>query len=90
MRLKRHLAWVAVALLFAAAVLPFLVYYTGTQTLGPYANGGPMQFVGDFYGSLAQLQGAAWTLLLGPVSLVVFWRVLVAFAWPRKDEAEHD
>lgn len=84
MALKRHLAWLAVALIFAAAVLPFLVYYTGTQTLGPYANGGPLRFLGDFYASLAHLQGAAWTLLLGPVALVFVWRVLVAFAWARK------
>ena len=84
MRMKRHLAWLAAALLFAAAVLPFLVYYTGTQTLGPYANGGPLQFVGDFYVSLAQMQSAAWTLLLGPVALVIVWRVLVAYAWPTK------
>ena len=83
MQLQRHLAWVAAALLFAAAVLPFLVYYTGTQTLGPYAIGGPLQFVGNFYASLAHLRGAAWTLLLGPAALVVFWRVLVAYAWPR-------
>jgi hypothetical protein len=82
MRLNRHSTWLAAALLFAAAVLPFLVYYTGTLTLGPYANGGPLQFVADFYVGLAQLQGAAWTLLLGPVALVVVWRVLVAYAWP--------
>jgi hypothetical protein len=84
MRLKRHLAWLAAALAFAAAVLPFLVYFTGTQTLGPYANGGPLQFVGDYYASLAQMQTAAWTLLLGPVALVIIWRVLVAYAWPTK------
>ena len=84
MRLKRHLAWLAAALLFAAAVLPFLVYYTGTQTLGPYANGGPLRFVGDFYVSLARMQTAAWTLLLGPVALVIVWRLLVAYAWPTK------
>ena len=82
MRLNRNLLWPAAALLFAAAVLPFLVYYTGTQTLGPYAKGGPLQFVGDFYVSLAHLRGAAWTLLLGPAAFVIFWRVLVAYAWP--------
>lgn len=84
MRLSRHLAWPLAALLFAVVVLPFLVYYTGTQTLGPYANGGSLRFVTDFYASLAQMQGAAWTLLLGPVALVIFWRVLVAYAWPTK------
>jgi hypothetical protein len=90
MRLNRNLLWPAAALLFAAAVLPFLVYYTGTQTLGPYSNGGPLQFVSDFYASLAHFRGAAWTLLLGPAALVIFWRVLVAFAWPRKSQIDQD
>ena len=87
MRLNRNLLWPAAALLFAAAVLPFLVYYTGVQTLGAYSQGGPLQFFGDFYVSLAHRRGAAWTLLLGPAVLVVFWRVLVALAWPRKAQA---
>ena len=90
MRLNPHLLWPAAALLFAATVLPFLVYYTGTQTLGPYLNGGPLQFVGDFYASLAHFRGAAWTLLLGPAALVIFWRVLVACAWPRKAQSPQD
>jgi len=90
MRLNQNLLWPAAALLFAAAVLPFLVYYTGTQTLGPYSNGGPLRFVGDFYASLAHLRVAAWTLLLGPAALVIFWRVLVALAWPRKARSTQD
>jgi len=84
MRISRHLAWALAALLFAVVVLPFLVYVTGARTLGPYANGGPLQFVADFYASLAQMQGAAWALLLGPVALVIIWRLLVAYAWPTK------
>ena len=90
MRPTRHLAWLAAALLFAAAVLPFLVYFTGTKTLGPYANGGVLRFVGDFYVSLAQRQGAAWTLLVGPAALVAFWRVLVAWVWPGKAPIDQD
>jgi hypothetical protein len=87
MRLNRNLLWPTAALLFAATVLPFLVYYTGTQTLGPYSKGGPLQFVGDFYASLAHLRGAAWTLLLGPAALVAFWRILVVVAWPRETQS---
>jgi hypothetical protein len=49
-----------------------------------------VQFVGDFYSSLAHLRGAAWTLLLGPAALVIFWRVLVALAWPRKSQTDQD
>jgi hypothetical protein len=49
----------------------------------PYAGGGPLQFVTDFYADLARLRLGAWLLLLGPATLVLVWRVLVAYAWPR-------
>jgi hypothetical protein len=83
MRLKQHVAWVAAALAFAALVLPFLVYYTGLATLGSYSGGGPGEFLGTFYTDLARLRPAAWVLLLGPATLVLVWRALVAYAWPR-------
>ena len=83
MSLKRHVAWVVVAAVFAALVLPVLVFYTGTATLGPYARGGLGEFLGDYVADLARLRSGAWVLLLGPVALVAAWRILVAFAWPR-------
>jgi hypothetical protein len=83
MHYKRHAAWFIAALVFAACLLPLLVYYTGEFTLGPYARGGPWRFVGDYYADLLHLRGSAWVLLLGPVALVAFWRVLVEAAWPR-------
>jgi hypothetical protein len=83
MHLRRHAAWIALALVFAATLLPFLVYQTGTWTLGSYARGGAMQFLADFYADLFRGRAGAWTLLLGPATLVLVWRVLVAYAWPR-------
>jgi len=83
MHLKRHVAWAAAALVFAALLLPFLVYYTGLRVFGAYPGGGPLRFVGAYYADLGRLQPGAWLLLLGPVALVVVWRVLVACAWPR-------
>ena len=85
MRLKRHAAWTVAALAFAALLLPFLVYFTGLQVFGAYQGGGPLQFLGDFYADLARLRPGAWLLLLGPVTLVIVWRVLVAYAWPRSE-----
>lgn len=85
MSLKRHASWLIAALVFGAAILPFLVYYTGTATLGPYANGGPGRFVADFFADLGRLRRSAWALLLGPVVLVAAWRIVVAYAW-RKDQ----
>lgn len=84
MSLKRDSWWVLAALLFGAFLLPFLVYYTGVLTLGPYSNGGPLGFFADFLAGLARLRGSAWLLLLGPATLVVVWRLLVAYAWRRE------
>jgi len=83
MSLKRHLAWVGVVAVIAAVTLPVAVFYTGTATLGPYARGGLGQFVADYLADLARLRTGAWVLLLGPVALVVAWRIIVALAWPR-------
>jgi hypothetical protein len=82
MRIRRDSAWLLAALLFAAAALPLLVYFTGLQTFGPYAHGGPLDFFRDYYADLARLRPAAWLLLLGPVIMVLLWRVIVAYAWP--------
>ena len=43
----------AAAAVFAALVLPVLVFYTGTATLGPYARGG----LGEF-GTLLSIEKA--------------------------------
>jgi hypothetical protein len=82
MNLGRHIAWIVVAALFAALALPVLVYYTGTATLGPYANGGLSRFLGQFWADALRFRMNVWVLLLGPVVLVTVWRILVAFAWP--------
>lgn len=81
MHLKRHVAWTVAALLCAALVLPFLVYFTGLRVFGAYGGGGPQAFLADFYADLGRLQPAAWLLLLGPVILVLVWRLLLAYAW---------
>lgn len=86
MHLKRHAGWTIAALVLAALVLPFLVYYTGLQVFGAYQGGGPAQFLGAFYADLGRLRPGAWLLLLGPATLVIVWRVLVAYAWPRSRE----
>jgi len=83
MSFNRDMTWVLLAAFFAAVVLPVLVFYTGTATLGPYAGGGLGAFLTDYVADLARLRLGAWVLLLGPVALVAAWRVLVALAWPR-------
>jgi hypothetical protein len=84
MSLRRDSTWLIVALLFGATALPLLVYYPGVVTLGPYSQGGPVSFYADFLAGLARLRWPAWALLLGPVALVLIWRLLVAYAWRRE------
>ena len=81
MKLRRNTGWLVAALLFGALLLPFLVYYTGTMTLGPYSHGGPLGFYGDFLASLARLQLSAWSLLLGPAALLLVVRLAAGYAW---------
>jgi hypothetical protein len=83
MSLSRHTGWMVAAALFAALLLPVVVYYTGTATLGPYSRGGLMQFLGQFWADVLRLRPHAWLLLLGPVVLVTAWRVVVTYAWSR-------
>jgi hypothetical protein len=84
MKVGRNSGWLITALLFGALLLPFLVYYTGVMTLGPYSHGGPRGFYGDFLASLARLRLSAWSLLLGPAALVLVWRLAAAYAWRRE------
>ena len=81
--LNRHTGWMIAAALFAALVLPVLVYFTGTATLGPYSRGGLVQFLAGFWADVLRLRLNAWILLLGPVVLVTVWRIVVAYALPR-------
>lgn len=80
MQSRHHMRWVIAGLIFGAAVLPLLVYATGVRTLGPYSGGGVGSFYANFITDLAQLRPAAWTLLAGPATLVLVWRLVAAYA----------
>jgi len=86
--LRRLALWLLAALLFGAVALPLLVYYTGVVTLGPYSHGGPLSFYADFLADLARLRWSAWSLLFGPATLLLVWRLLTAYAW-RRDGPRH-
>jgi hypothetical protein len=85
MKSRHHIWWIIAALVFGAAVLPLLVYTTGVRTLGPYSGASPAAFYAAFFVDVAHLRPAAMTLLLGPATLVIVWRMLVAYAW-KSDE----
>jgi hypothetical protein len=74
-RLRRELLIFAVVGGFGLVVLPFLVYFAGAATLGPY-EGGLGTFLGKLYGDLIRLTPSALALLLGPYVMFQAARML--------------
>jgi hypothetical protein len=75
-------AWLAVGLF----VVPALVYWVGTATLGAY---GERAGLGDFYSAyftdLASLTGRTWLLALGPLLLMSLVRAIYIGVPRRRD-----
>ena len=84
MNFRRDLFWLLAALLFGLLLLPFLVYYTGSATLGPYSGGGPWSFYRNFWADLVHLKGSAVALAFGPLAITLAWRLLVLVFWPSR------
>jgi len=74
--LKRDSIWLLAAAIFGLLLLPLLVYFTGTATLGPYSAGGPARFLVDFFRDLARLEWQALTLATVPLVFMILWRLL--------------
>ena len=77
---RRDAGWLIAALVGGFFVLPPLVYATGRQTLGAYADGGLAGFLGNFYSGLGALEAAPWALAMGPTVVVALWRTLLRVA----------
>jgi hypothetical protein len=77
---RRDAAWVAAAAAGGFFVLPPIVYATGRQTLGAYADGGLGGFLGNFYTGLGALEAAPWALAVGPAIVVAMWRAMLRVA----------
>jgi hypothetical protein len=74
-RLRRELLIFAIVGGFGLVVLPFLVYFAGAATLGPY-EGGLGTFLVKLYGDLIRLTPAALGLTFGPYALIQGARLL--------------
>jgi len=74
-RLRRELTIFAILGGFGLVVLPFLVYFAGAATLGPY-EGGLGTFLVKLYGDFVRLTPAALALLLGPYVMFQAARLL--------------
>ena len=53
---------------FGLVVMPFLIYFAGVLTLGPY-EGGLLSFLGALLGAFFTLTPTAWLLVAGPYLL---------------------
>lgn len=81
-RLRREIYLDGGALLVGLIALPFMIYLVGTLTLGAYESGGLGSFLADFFGGLFTGWLPALGVALGPLALVLFFRV-VRFLWRR-------
>lgn len=78
MTLNREARLLLGSLIFGAVALPLLVWITGRIALGPYANGGMLAILGDFFVLLYSGSVAAWILLFGPYLLLGALRLAAA------------
>jgi hypothetical protein len=74
-RIRREFILLAIFGGFGLIVLPFLVYFAGAETLGPY-EGGLVTFLGKLYGDLLHLRPSALGLVFGPYVTVLGARLL--------------
>lgn len=78
MNFRRELVWLAVAVFTGLVLVPAAAYFTGLRLLGPYSQGGLVNFFGAFIADLLRVRLHAWTLVLGPVLVIAVWRLLNA------------
>lgn len=65
---RRELRIAGLMIGFGLVVMPFLIYFAGVLTLGPY-EGGLLSFLGALLGAFFTLTPTAWLLVAGPYLL---------------------
>jgi hypothetical protein len=77
--------WLAIGLF----VVPALIYWVGTDLLGPYGEkAGLSTFYGAFFADLASAAPRAWLLALGPLLLTSVVRLIYIGAGSRAPAAK--
>ena len=89
--MRRELHWALGGLVFGLIALPAGIYAVGASLLGPYdATSGGAAHIGSFYGDvfrgLATPTLAAWSIVLGPMVMIVLLR-LALLPWPASGSA---
>ena len=72
---RRELRIAGLLVGFGVVVMPFLIYFAGVLTLGPY-EGGLLAFLGALLGAFFTLTPTAWLLVAGPWLLFTAVRFL--------------
>ena len=72
---RREFDFAALGLAFGLLVMPFLNYFAGLLTLGPY-EGGLLAFLGSLLGAFFTAKPTAWLLVLGPYLLFTAVRLI--------------
>ena len=63
--------------------MPLLIWVIGNRVLGPYVHGadthaGPLALLSDFYVGLAHGSFPFWLVVLGPMVIMLFVRIVLA------------
>lgn len=74
-RARRELFSIGFALAFGLLLLPWIVWLVGQSVLGPYARGGALRFIGDFFVGLAEGSPVFWLVALGPAAFLLLLRL---------------
>lgn len=72
---RRELGFLALLGGFGLLVMPFLIYFAGVLTLGPY-EGGLLAFLGSLMRAVFTATPSAWLLVAGPYLLFTALRLL--------------
>jgi hypothetical protein len=72
---RRELRFVGLWFGFGLLAMPFLIYFAGVLTLGPY-EGGLLSFLGSLLAAFFTLKLTAWLLVFGPYLLFTAVRFL--------------
>jgi hypothetical protein len=79
-RARRELIILGVALATGLLVLPPLIYLAGSRAFGPYAGGGLMGLLGNFWRGLVAGGVGFWIVALAPYALILITRITFGVA----------
>lgn len=83
---RREILVIALGVFVAVAILPPVVYFTGTTLLGAYGTGGLPRFYANLWVDLAHGTPNSWLLVLLPyVALRILWLLLARPRTPSRD-----